>query len=141
MSRKYSLWISALLWILVLLVAGCSESEDPVPPARGFAERLVGDYTTRADSAGGMTTWMRLGATGDRTTLTERDNGIRGAAHDQYAVTDASTGAVQFGGAAGNATLSNGDSLLTVALEGQDSVTVYTRTAAMPDPGSWVLEI
>src|SRR5262245_34897973 len=135
MPRQHS------LWILILLAAGCSESEDPAPSAPGFAERLVGDYTTRADSAGGMTTWMRLGAAGDRITLTERDNGIRGEATDQYAVIDASTDAVQFGGITGTATLSNGDSLLTISLEGQDSVTAYTRTAAMPDPEGWVLEI
>jgi hypothetical protein len=127
--------------LLIVLAVSCSESENPAPPANEFAERLVGDYTARSDSAGGMTYWMRFGSDAKRTALTERDNGIRGIAEDDWVVVDDASGAVRINGLDVVASFSQGDSVLTFSPTGPEGIAVYERSGAMPDPQTWVSEI
>jgi hypothetical protein len=127
--------------LLIVLAVSCSESENPAPPANELAERLVGDYTARSDSAGGMTYWMRFGSDAKRTALTERDNGIRGIAEDDWVVVDDASGAVRINGLDVVASFSQGDSVLTFSPTGPEGIAVYERSGAMPDPQTWVSEI
>lgn len=133
--------LNLLLGVATAILASCHGSNGPAGTGTPLEERLVGDYTARIDSLGGITYWNRFATDGAQVGLTERDNGFRRISRESWVVEDERTGRILIGSRGYAASFSSGDSLLTLVSDHESDTIVYRREAGMPDPDDWVLEI
>jgi hypothetical protein len=124
--------------LVAALAAACGDDAVGPPPGTTLEDRLAGDYRLRAEDGGGYTSWARFFAGGRYVQLLARDIGLHEIHAFGWAVEDAERGRIRIGGTGFQATLSSGDSVLTLVSDHESDTFVYTRAAGAPDTTGWV---